>query len=89
MKRTKKCLRRIGYLAALALLLAAIWFIRFRGVTHEQIYDVVVAESATVQDRIDLRYSALDRKLDRIESKLDRLLDLADRPLPDDMRKVD
>ena len=85
----KRWIRRLAALAVLAAIFAALWFVRFRGVTHERIYDAVVAESAGVQTRIDLRYSALDGKLDRIESKLDRLLELADRPLPDNLRRIE
>ena len=85
----KKAVKRLGALVVLLAIFAALWFIRFRGVTHEQIYDVVVAESTGIQERIDMRAAALDQKLDRIEAKLDRLLDLADRPLPDNLQKVD
>jgi len=85
----KKGIRHLVRLAVLAAIFAALWFVRFRGVTHERIYDVVVEESADVKTRVDLRYSALDRKLDRIESKLDRLLELADRPLPDNLRRIE
>ena len=85
----KKAVKRLVALVVLLAIFAALWFIRFRGVTHEQIYDVVVAESTGIQERIDLRSAALDQKLDRIEAKLDRLLDLADRPLPDNLQKVD
>ena len=84
-----KVFKRLVALVVLLAIFAALWFIRFRGVTHEQIYDVVVAESTGIQERIDLRSAALDQKLDRIEAKLDRLLDLADRPLPDNLQKVD
>ena len=85
----KKAVKRLVALVVLLAIFAALWFIRFRGVTHEQIYDVVVAESTGIQDRIDLRAAALDQKLDRIEAKLARLLGLADRPLPDNLQKVD
>lgn len=69
----------------LALLLAAL-YLRYGGVTHACIYDAVVGESETIQARLEDRYQALDRKLDRIESKLDRLLQIADRPLPDNLQ---
>lgn len=85
----KKAVKRLVALVVLLAIFAALWFIRFRGVTHEQIYDVVVTESTGIQERIDLRAAALDQKLDRIEAKLDRLLDLADRPLPDNLQKID
>ena len=61
----------------------AIWYLKFAGVTHEDIYDAVTAESTKVQSVVDDRYQKLDRKLDRIESKLDKLLEIANRPLPD------
>ena len=67
-------------LAAVAL------YLRFGGVTHERIYDAVTGESDAIQARIDDRYHALDRKLDRIEGKLDRLLEIANRPLPDNLQ---
>ena len=68
---------------------AAIWYLKFAGVTHEDIYDAVMAESAKVQSVVDDRYRKLDRKLDRIESKLDKLLEFANRPLPDGMERAE
>ena len=68
---------------------AAIWYLKFAGVTHEDIYDAVTAESAKVQSVVDDRYQKLDRKLDRIESKLDKLLEIANRPLPDGMQRAE
>ena len=78
--------------AGVALLLiaaAAIWYLKFAGVTHEDIYDAVTGESDKVQSVVDDRYRKLDRKLDRIESKLDRLLEIANRPLPDGMQRAE
>ena len=68
---------------------AAIWYLKFAGVTHEDIYDAVTAELAKVQSVVDDRYQKLDRKLDRIESKLDKLLEIANRPLPDGMQRAE
>lgn len=68
---------------------AAIWYLKFAGVTHEDIYEAVTAESAKVQSVVDDRYQKLDRKLDRIESKLDKLLEIANRPLPDGMQRAE
>ena len=68
---------------------AAIWYLKFTGVTHEAIYEAVTEESAKVQSVVDDRYQKLDQKLDRIEGKLDKLLEIANRPLPDGMRKMD
>ena len=68
---------------------AAIWYLKFSGVTHEDIYDAVTAESTKVQSVVDDRYQKLDRKLDRIESKLDKLLEIANRPLPDGMQRAE
>ena len=68
-------------------LAAALWFLKFYGVTHEDIYEAVTEESAKVQSAVDDRYQRLDRKLDRIEGKLDKLLEIANRPLPDGMQK--
>ena len=80
-------------IAILVLLLvaagAAIWYLKFSGVTHEAIYDAVTAESTKVQSVVDDRYQKLDRKLDRIESKLDKLLEIANRPLPDGMQRAE
>ena len=67
----------------------AIWYLKFYGVTHEDIYEAVTAESAKVQSVVDDRYQKLDKKLDRIEGKLDKLLEIANRPLPDGMRKAE
>ena len=73
----------------LVALAAALWFLKFYGVTHEDIYEAVTEESAKVQSAVDDRYQRLDRKLDRIESKLDKLLEIANRPLPDGMQKAE
>ena len=68
---------------------AAVWYLKFVGVTHEEIYEAVTEESAKVQAVVDDRYQKLDRKLDRIEGKLDKLLEIANRPLPDGMRRAE
>ena len=68
---------------------AALWYLKFYGVTHEEIYEAVAEESAKVQSVVDDRYQRLDRKLDRIEGKLDKLLELANRPLPDGMQRAE
>ena len=65
---------------------AAVWYLKFAGVTHEDIYEAVTDESGKVQAMVDDRYQKLDRKLDRIEGKLDKLLEIANRPLPDGMQ---
>ena len=65
---------------------AAIWYLKFAGVTHEDIYEAVTDESGKVQAMVNDRYQKLDRKLDRIEGKLDKLLEIANRPLPDGMQ---
>ena len=65
---------------------AAVWYLKFAGVTHEEIYGAVTDESRKIQSVVEDRYQALDRKLDRIEGKLDRLLEIANRPLPDGMQ---
>ena len=69
-------------------LAAALWYLKFYGVTHEEIYEAVTEESAKVQVVVDDRHQRLDRKLDRIEGKLDKLLEIANRPLPDGMQKA-
>ena len=70
-------------------LAAALWCLKFYGVTHEEIYEAVTEESAKVQSVVDDRYQRLDRKLDRIEGKIDKLLEIANRPLPDGMQKAE
>ena len=65
---------------------AAVWYLKFAGVTHEDIYEAVTEESAKVQSVVDDRYRKLDQKLDRIDGKLDKLLEIANRPLPDGMQ---
>ena len=73
----------------LVAVVAAIWYLKFAGVTHEDIYDAVTEESTKVQSVVDDRYKKLDRKLDRIEGKLDKLLEIANRPLPDGMQRAE
>ena len=68
---------------------AALWYLKFAGVTHEEIYDAVTEESAKVQSVVDDRYQKLDKKLDRIEGKLDKILEIANRPLPDGMQRAE
>ena len=68
---------------------AAVWYLKFAGVTHEEIYEAVTEESAKVQAVVDDRYQKLDKKLDRIEVKLDKLLEIANRPLPDGMQRAE
>ena len=63
---------------------AAIWYLKFAGVTHEDIYGAVTCESAKIQSVVDDRYQKLDQKLERIEGKLDKILEIATRPAPDD-----
>ena len=73
----------------LVALVAALWYLRFCSVTHEEIYEAVTEESVKVQSVVDDRYRKLDHKLDRIEGKLNKLLEVANRPLPDGMRRVE
>ena len=68
---------------------AAVWYLKFAGVTHEEIYEAVTDESKEIQSVVDDRYQKLDKKLERIEGKLDRLLEIANRPLPDGMRRAE
>ena len=76
-------------LLLLIMAVAAIWFLKYSGVTHEDIYSAVTDASAEIQSVVDDRYQKLDKKLDRIESKLDRLLEIANRPLPDGMQRAE
>ena len=73
----------------LVALAAALWYLKFYGVTHEEIYETVTEESAKVQNVVDDRFQKLDRKLDRIEGKLDKLLEIANRPLPDGIQRAE
>ena len=68
---------------------AALWYLKFYGVTHEDIYEAVTEESVKVQSVVEDRYQRLDKKLDRIEGKLDKLLEIANRPLPDGMQRAE
>lgn len=79
----------VGLFLLLIMAVAAIWFLKYAGVTHEDIYAAVTDESAEIQSVVDDRYQKLDKKLDRIESKLDRLLEIANRPLPDGMQPAE
>ena len=82
--------KRIGILILRLLIAAAVvFYLKFAGVTHEDIYEAVTEESAKVQDVVDDRYQKLDRKLDRIEGKLDKILEIANRPLPDSMPRAE
>lgn len=68
---------------------AAVWYLKFTGVTHEEICEVVTDESERIQSVVEDRYQKLDQKLDRIEAKLDRLLEFVNRPLPDGMKRAE
>ena len=80
-----KKIKVVGWILLVLLILGAALYLRFGGVTHERIVEVVEDRTAEIDERIDARYSALDKKLDRIESKLDKILEIATRPLPDGM----
>ena len=77
----------IAFVLLIAIIALLVYF-GFIGVTHKDIHRAVCDESQKIQDRIDARYQALDRKLDRIDGKLDKLLEIANRPLPDGMQKA-
>ena len=79
----------VVFILLLIALVAALWYLKFYGVTHEEIYEAVTKESARVQSVVDDRYQKLDRRLGRIEGKLDKLLEIANRPLPDGMQKAE
>lgn len=67
-------------------IVGAALYLRFGGVTHERIVEVVDDRAEEIKAHIDIRYSELNQKLDRVESKLDRLLEIATRPFPDGMQ---
>lgn len=71
----------------IAIIIAAL-YLRYGGVTHAQIVEVVDERAEEIKGHIDDRYSALDKKLDRIENKLDRILEIANRPLADGMQEA-
>ena len=68
---------------------AAVWYLKFAGVTHEEIYGAVTDESEKIRSVVEDRYQKLDKKLDRIEGKLDKLLEIANRPFPDGMQRAE
>ena len=70
------------FLIVILTILGAALYLRYGGLTHERIVEVVEDRSDEIKNRIDERCSALDRKLDRIESKLDKLLEIATHPQP-------
>ena len=67
---------------------AAIWYLKFAGVTHEDICEAVTDESMKIQFVVDDRYQKLDQKLERIEGKLDKILEIATPPPSDCLQKV-
>ena len=73
-------------LVILLLIAGWVWYVQCGGVSHREIKETVVEESAKVQSRVDARCDALEQKLDRIEAKLDRLIEMATPKLPDGMR---
>ena len=81
----KKKLLAFAFLLLTIVVASVVWYLKFAGITHEDIYESVTDESGKIQSVVDDRYQKLDQKLDRIEGKLDRLLEIANRPLPDGM----
>ena len=73
----------------LAVASAAVWYLKFAGVTHEEICEAVTDESEKIQSAVEDRYQKLERKLDRMEGKLDKLLEIANRSLPDGMQRAE
>ena len=92
MKRKIKTLALAALIAALS---GGAWYLCNRGVTNEDLReDIHGAEnrlelrfdySDAKMEGVEARLSEMDGKLDRIEAKLDRILDIATRPMPDDM----
>ena len=79
-------IRLIILLVVVLAILAAVLYLRFGGVTHERIVEVVDDRAEEIKRHVDVRLAPVDQKLDRIESKLDRLLEIATRPFPDGMQ---
>ena len=92
----KKQLKKFAFKIVLLLILVLVVitaYLRFWGVTHEQIVEVVNDRSDQIINCVEVHAAALDRKLDRIDaqlgrldSKLDRLLKIAEQPLPDGLQ---
>ena len=83
-------MRKYVYAAiVLVILLLAAWSWGWRcgGAARQEIRDAVAEGTAQVENKMDARCDALERKLDRIEGKLDRLLELAT-PKPVDGLKI-
>lgn len=85
----------VAGIVLLAVLFAALW-LRFGAAAHEQTRFVVNDRADRIESLIERRHDALDKKverldakLDTIESKLDKLLNIANRPLPDNLRTAD
>lgn len=68
---------------------AAVWYLKSFGITHENIYATLKDESGQIQFVVDDRYQQLAQKLERIDKKLDQLLEIANRPLPDGMQRAE
>ena len=91
----KKFRKFMPWLVVLLLLIVlfAVWF-STGGVSNRAVYDKTADESRVIQAKIDARADQLLRKAEestmkRIESKLDQLLEIANRPLPDGLERVD
>lgn len=81
----------IAVLILILILAAAVWawLAACGGVSHKEIKDAVEEESERVQNHVDSRCDAMERKLDRIESKLDRLIEMVTPKLPDGMKAAE
>ncbi len=81
-------------LLVIAALVAVIWW-QVRGVSHRDIYDAVVDNTKIVLDKVDDRadhledrFDKVEKKLDTLSEKLDKILDIATRPLPDNLQEI-
>lgn len=79
-------------LAVVVLVLSAVLYLRFGGVTHEKIVGVVETESVVIQDvveaqagrtraQVDTRADALEQKLDALNRKFGQIESKLDRLL--------
>lgn len=72
MKRIGECRMKKLIVILILLLFAAgaVVYLKFTGVTHEEIRRTVTSESGAIRTVIDDRYRKLDEKLDAVESRL-------------------
>ena len=90
----KKVFLISALLLVFAALVAVVWW-QVRGVSHRDIYDAVVDNTKVVLDKVDDRADHLEDRFDKVEEKLevlgdklDKMLEIATRPLPDNLQEA-